>query len=90
MGGDLGLNVSQLSDETADGRQHGFLVWRVAKASSATDCLGGEPTGGYVWMRVIADGRESEFAVFRSLDEAVRWATDRESDLLADGWQRVF
>lgn len=90
MGRDLGLDVSQLSERTADGRPQGFLLWRMAKASSATECVGGEPASGYVWMRVIADGRESEFAVFRSLDEAIRWATDREGDLIAEGWQRVF
>jgi hypothetical protein len=62
----------------------------MTKASNATECVGGEPSRGYVWIRVIADGRESEFAVFRSLDEAMRWAIDREGDLLAEGWQRAF
>jgi hypothetical protein len=86
----LRAEVSQLPESQAEGLGNAFLLWRMAKASCATECVGGERPGGYVWMRVIFDGRESEFAVFRSPDEAIRWAADREGELIAEGWRRIF
>ena len=90
MAKDLREDVSHLSDGSAEGSGNAFLLWRMAKAFSATECVGGERAGGYVWMRVLFDGRESEFAVFRSPDEAIRWATDREGELIVEGWRRIF
>ena len=90
MAKDIRADISQAAESQVEGLGNAFLLWRMVKASGATECVGGERVGGYVWMRVTFDGHESEFAVFRSPDEAIRWATDREGELIVEGWRRIF
>ena len=67
-----------------------FLFWRAENAGSTTECVGGHRADGHCWVSVICDGRASELAVVPNPEGAVQWALDREGELLAGGWWKMF
>jgi hypothetical protein len=65
------------------------LLWKVENDRNSTECIGGERQDGCYWTRLVCNGRARELAVFGTQGEAIRWALDREFELVAGGWRRV-
>ena len=65
------------------------LLWKVEDDRNSTECIGGEREDGCYWTRVMCNGTAQELAIFGTQGEAIRWALDRELELVAEGWRRV-
>jgi hypothetical protein len=66
-----------------------LLLWKVENDRNSTECVGGEREDGCYWARVLCNGKARELAIFGTQGEAIRWALDRELEMVAEGWRRV-
>jgi hypothetical protein len=66
-----------------------MLLWKVENGRQSTECVGGEREDGCYWARVLCNGQARELAIFGTQGEAIRWALDRELEMVAEGWRRV-
>jgi hypothetical protein len=66
------------------------LLWLLEHAGvPATDCVGGETSGGRVLVRVTRGGSLQAERLFDGTTAAVQWALDIESMLMNDGWTKT-
>ena len=66
------------------------LLWLLEHANlPATDCVGGETSGGRVLVRVTRGGTLDIERLFDGTAAAVQWALEFESGLINEGWTKT-
>jgi hypothetical protein len=66
------------------------LLWLLDHADlPATDCVGGETSGGRVLVRVTRGGAVHAERLFDGATGAVQWALEVEATLMNEGWTKT-